>query len=97
MDIIWSARASKDLIDIVSYIKQQSVQNAAKIYLDIKESVERLRDYPQIGVRPKDTHLCNLGYRMLIVEKYLIFYITDDTVKIVGIIHGAKRYAHLFD
>lgn len=97
MEIQWTVRAADDFFDILTYIKQQSPQNAAMISNEIRRNVEKLKDFPKMGVVPKDIRLQNSGYRVLIVEKYLIFYVIDaDTVKLAGIVHGAQRYSHLF-
>jgi plasmid stabilization system protein ParE len=45
---------------------------------------------------PKDDRLKKLGYRMLIVGKYLVFYVVKaNTVQIRRIIHGARQYSFL--
>ena len=50
----------------------------------------------EIGVIPKDARLKKLGYRILIIGKYLVFYVVKtNTVQIRRIIHGARQYRFL--
>ena len=59
-------------------------------------SISQLAINPEIGVIPKDERLKKLGYRMLIVGKYLVFYVVKvNTVQIRRIIHGARQYSFL--
>jgi toxin ParE1/3/4 len=51
---------------------------------------------PFLGRVPKDDRLKNKGYRMLVVDKYLVFYIVKNkTIQIRRIIHGARNYNFL--
>jgi plasmid stabilization system protein ParE len=55
-----------------------------------------LADHPKLGVVPKDDRLKRLGYRMLIIESYLVFYVVKfETVQIRRIIHGDRQYGFL--
>lgn len=96
MNIVWTRNAENDLKEIIEYISFESIRNAETIYRKIQRAIKQLEDFPQSGILPKDQTLINRGYRMLIVEKYLIFYICEQEVIIIGIIHGAQKYAHLF-
>jgi toxin ParE1/3/4 len=58
--------------------------------------ISQLALNPELGVAPKDDRLRQLGYRMLIVDKYLVFYvIKKKVVQIRRIIHGARQYSFL--
>jgi len=60
------------------------------------QSPSHLASNPFLGVIPKDERLKKLGYRMLIVDKYLVFFVVKTkTVQIRRIIHGARRYGFL--
>lgn len=87
--IIWSPLAEKDLNDIIDYIGQDSPHYALVFYDQIQENVERLNLFPIIG--RKVPELDELNIRELIVGKYrLIYYILNDNIKIVRIIHSAR-------
>jgi hypothetical protein len=36
-----------------------------------------------------------MGYRMLVVDKYLVFYVVKKIIQIRRVIHGARRYSFL--
>jgi addiction module RelE/StbE family toxin len=88
--------SAKDLTEIVDYIKIDSPQSAMDFIDKIDESISRLEQFPFLGVVPKDIRLQSLGYRMLIIENYLVFYVVfDDIVEIRRIISGKRKYDFL--
>ena len=89
--------SAKDLTEIVDYIKIDSPQSALNFLDKIDESISRLEQFPFIGVIPKDIRLQSLGYRILIIDNYLVFYVVfDDIVEIRRIISGKRKYEFLF-
>lgn len=62
----------------------------------LNRRVMRLVDFPLLGVVPKDTRLQKKGYRVLVVDDYLMFYVLKGrTVRIRRVIHGARQYKFL--
>jgi len=95
-EIRYLSTAEKDLIDIFEYIKKDNPSAAISQLEKFDESVSQLALNPFLGVIPKDERLKKLGYRMLIVDKYLVFYVVKtEIVQIRRIIHGARRYSFL--
>lgn len=89
--------SAKDLTEIVDYIKIDSPQSALNFLDKIDESISRLEQFPFIGVIPKDIRLQSLGYRMLIIDNYLVFYVVfEEIVEIRRIISGKRKYDFLF-
>ena len=89
--------SAKDLTEIVDYIKIDSPQSALNFLDKIDESISRLEQFPFIGVIPKDIRLQSLGYRILIIDNHLVFYVVfDDIVEIRRIISGKRKYDFLF-
>jgi len=89
--------SAKDLAEIVDYIKIDSPQSALNFLDKIDESISRLEQFPFIGVIPKDIRLQSLGYRILIIDNHLVFYVVfDDIVEIRRIISGKRKYDFLF-
>ena len=85
--------AENDLIEIFDYIKQDKPTAAATYLERFDESILQLASNPFIGMVPKDGRLKKLGYRILVVDKYLVFYIIKSkTVQIRRVIHGARQY-----
>ena len=88
--------AERDLLDIVDYIARDS-PSAARAFVDrLDRATERLGIVPRSGKRPNDDRLRRLGYRVLIVQDYLVFYvIAGPIVQVRRIVHGARRYDFL--
>ena len=95
-EVSYLSLAENDLVEILDYISTQS-KSAAIAFLDnLDRSVTRLKKFPEIGSRPKDDRLQKLGYRIIIVDDYLVFYVVKEKeVEIRRIIHGRRRYEFL--
>ena len=88
--------AQKDLIEILEYIQRDNPPAALALLNKIDESIAKLGDFPLMGAMPKDIRLKSLGYRMLVIGNYLVFYVLmDDIVEIRRIMHGKRRYEFL--
>ena len=88
--------AQQDLIDIFDYIREDNPTAAANFIDKIDKSISKLELFPKLGVIPKDDHLEFFGYRMLVIDSYLVFYvIIENIVEIRRIIHGSRRYSFL--
>ena len=86
----------KDPDDIFEYVLKDKPSAAASLLEKFDHSISQLSLNPELGVIPKDDRLKNLGYRMLIVEKYLVFYVIKPrSIQIRRIIHGARKYSFL--
>lgn len=91
--------AEKDLIDIFEYILSDNPSAATNFLDQVDESISKLEDFPYMGVVPKDSRLKYLGYRILIVENYLVLYVVHEVkelVEIRRILHGKRQYNFLF-
>lgn len=88
--------AKQDLLDIVDYLNTLSPDAALRIYDQITEEIRSLSNLPERCPRPRDLALAAKGYRYLIVEKYLVFYVVDhDIVQIRRILYGRRNYQQL--
>jgi len=95
-EIRYLKTAECDLYGIFDYISQDNPTAAADLLERIDHSISRLASNPYLGVVPKDLRLKNKGYRMLVVEKYLVFYIVkNETVQVRRILHSARNYNFL--
>ena len=64
----------------------------------IEESINRLQDSPNLGSIPRYSILKKQDYRVVIVEKHLVFYKINDknkTVIIYAIVDGRREYQNL--
>lgn len=88
--------AKQDLLDIVDYLNTLSADVALRYYDLLTEQIASLSNMPERCPRPKDLALAAKGYRYLIVEKYLVFYVVvGNTVQIRRIIYGRRDYTSL--
>ena len=95
-EIRYLRTAEEDLIDIFEYVSKDNPTAAKSLLEKFDTSISRLASNPNLGAIPKDERLERLGYRMLIVDSYLVFYIVKPRiVQIRRIIHGARQYSFL--
>jgi toxin ParE1/3/4 len=95
-NIRYLSSAEKDLNDIFDYILRDNPSAAVSLLEKFDHSISQLAVNPEAGVVPKDDRLKKLGYRILIIGKYLVFYVKKaNTVQIRRIIHGARQYSFL--
>jgi toxin ParE1/3/4 len=93
-------KAEDQLRDIIYYIADDSgsIDTALK-YLDkIEESINRLKKFPNSGSIPRYSILKKQGYRVVIVERHLIFYKVSEknkTVIVYAIVDGRREYQNL--
>jgi toxin ParE1/3/4 len=94
--IRYLSTAQRDLIEIFEYIKKDRPDAALGLLEKFDKSISRLAANPKLGILPKDERLNRLGYRVLVVDKYLVFYVLKPKmVQIRRVIHGARRYNFL--
>ena len=90
----WSAPALEDRDTIFDYIEVDSPTAAMGVDQRIRECVERLRRFPEMG-RPGRIE----GTRELMILRtpYIAAYrVADGVVTILGIIHGAQQWPEEF-
>ena len=88
--------AEEDIIEIITYIALDNPTSAETIAGKFEKGLSNLSIHPFIGKIPNEEDLAGMGYRFLIVQNYLIFYIIEDHIIWVHrIIHGARDYLSL--
>ena len=88
--------AQQDLQEIVDYLNTLSPGAALRYYDKLTEEIASLSTMPERCPRPRDLALAAKGYRYLIVENYLIFYVVSGgTVQIRRILYGRRDYRAL--
>lgn len=84
--------ADSDLVGIFDFIAQDSPNRALSYLRKLDKRVKLLERYPRLGRVPRHRKLREYGYRVLIVESYLVFYIVrEQTVEIHRVIHGSRN------
>ena len=70
--------AVDDLISIFDWIADDSPANAAAFIEKLDQRVCSLTTHPFLGRIPRDEKLRNSGYRVLVIESYLVFYLVRE-------------------
>ena len=84
--------AVDDLVSIFDWIANDSPRNAAAFVEKLDQRIGNLRTHPLVGHIPQDETLEKSGYRVLVIESYLVFYlIRGRTVEIHRVIHGSRN------
>ena len=94
--IRYLSTAEKDLFEILEYILKDNPGAALDQLKRFDQIIGHLASNPRLGAVPNDDRLRKLGYRVLVIDKYLVFYVIKGTVvQIRRILHGARKYEFL--
>ena len=98
--IIRTDKADEQLREIIFYIADDSGSvDIALNYLDkIEKAIDRLEGCRMSGSEPRYSILRKQGYRVLIVERHLVFYKVNEKEKIItiyAIVDGRREYKNL--
>ncbi|HEX3029506.1 MAG TPA: type II toxin-antitoxin system RelE/ParE family toxin [Clostridia bacterium] len=93
----FSSRASDDLEQIYIYVSEKLFADVAtdRLLNKIENSIMRLKDFPYSCSFVLDDLLKSKGYRKLIVDNYIVFYLVNEIEKqvvIMRILYGAQNY-----
>jgi toxin ParE1/3/4 len=94
MKLLWSPTAVSDLQSIRDYIARDNPSAARKVAERIRESVNRLIDFPLSGRAGRVP-----GTRELVIPgtSYIAAYRTHgDEVQIAAVLHGRQRWPERF-
>jgi toxin ParE1/3/4 len=90
-----SPRATADLIEIWSYIADDSEAHADGFVDRIYETMELLSRQPGLG-RHRDE--LALGIQSFAVGRYIVFYrVVTGAIEIVRVLHGARDIESIFE
>ena len=92
--------AADDLLEIAEYIggELREPANANKLVGEIKKAVMSLAQMPTRHAPVADDRLAAQNIRMLMVGKYIVFYIVseeDGTVTVVRILYSKRNWEYL--
>jgi toxin ParE1/3/4 len=90
--------AEQDLTEIVDYIADENPSAALKAAIRTEKNILKLENFPLIGVVPRIRRLARKGYRILIVDDYLVFYVivNSEMIEIRRVLSGKRDYQFLF-
>ena len=96
LEVRYLSTAKRDLVGIFEYIAKDNPPAASSFLNEMDRSISNLAQNPRLGVVPEDERLRKLGYRVLIIRKYLVFYvIKKDSIQIRRVLHGARQFGFL--
>jgi len=88
--------ADEDFADIINYIAAERICSAKSLVIKFEKYFKLLTYNPRLGRIPKENELASFGYRVIIIENYLMFYtIEENIIYLHRIIHGARDYISL--
>ena len=88
--------AQEDLLSILDWIAQDSPKRAVSFVDELDERIGGLEKHPLLGRIPRHRWLRAYGYRVLIIESYLAFYVVrGQTIEIHRVVHGSRNLDHL--
>ena len=88
--------AQDDLISIFDFIAQDSPSRALSFVDKLDERIGRLEQNSLLGRIPRHPRLREYGYRVLIIEAYLVFYVVrGQDIEIHRVVHGSRNLDHL--
>ncbi len=89
-EIRWSHEAEQWLREIYEYISSDNPIAAGKVVSGIYEKAQLLSDFPKLGYKYREEPEGEV--RILLYGHYRIAYIiTDDSIDILGVFHGALK------
>lgn len=98
--IIRTDKADEQLREVIFYIAEDSGSiDIASNYLNkIEKAINSLEGFPMSGSIPRYSILKKQGFRVLIVERHLVFYkINEDKKEVViyAVVDGRREYRNL--
>lgn len=88
--------AVDDLVSIFDWIANNSPANADAFIKKLDRRILNLKSHHLLGRIPRDEKLKDFGYRVIIIESYLVFYIVrDKTIEIHRVIHGSRNLSDI--
>ena len=94
----FTKKASQDYEQIYQYISQDlyAPQAADNLLKKMENSIRQLCTTPFIGSCVQDSYLMQKGYRRIVVDNYIVFYIVNETemaLYIMRILYSGRDYA----
>ena len=98
--ILRTDKAEEQLREIIFYIADDSgsIDTALNYLNKIEIAITRLKTFPYSGSIPRYSSLKKQGFRVLVVERHLIFYKVEESTKTVivyTIVDGRREYLNL--
>ncbi len=97
-EVIITPSAQKDLTEIKSYLTNVLKTSSNSIFEKILEQVKILKVHPFTYKVHQDPLLKLVGYRIIPIDNYLMFYvIKSNIVQIHRVLYAKRNYLQLLD
>lgn len=90
--IIRTRQARSDVLDIWEYIAADNTAAADKLILRLDEVVRLLAEQPELGSRQEKYRV---GLRCMPVGNLIFYDQVPDAIRVLRILHGARRWEDL--
>lgn len=91
--------ALNDMTEIISsFVMLGSKQGAVRIKDKMNSAAEQIMHFPYSGITVPEPKMSKVGFRMIVVEKYLMFYkIFEDGKRVIfyRVLNGRTNYPTL--
>jgi addiction module RelE/StbE family toxin len=88
--------AKRDLREIIDYLNTLSPDAAIRYYDLIISKISSLTTMPYRCPQVRNSVLKSKGYRFLVVDNYIVFFVVqDETVQIRRILYNKQNYENL--
>ena len=90
----------EDISSSYNYIKNklEAPMAANNIKNEIKEKIEKIQKNPNIRPLVQDKYLASLGYRLINVKNYMIFYIIGEDnkhLKLIRFLYNKRNWINI--
>jgi addiction module RelE/StbE family toxin len=83
--------AVEDLTAIIDWIALDSPIRAGVFIENLEKRIGALEEQPLMGRLPRNERLKAAGYRVLILDDYLVFYVVrGQVIQIHRVVHGSR-------
>jgi len=94
--IILQNKAKEDLGGIVDYLCTLSPQASLALYDSFVDKIGSLAQMPERCPCARDQQLRSRGYRFLIIESYVVFFVFEnETVHVRRILYNKRNFSGL--
>lgn len=95
-DVLLYPSAESGLYDIKQYFEQVLKVSPTHLFQKFYDSIEYLEKNPFMYPLVKDPFLSQLGYHMITIDNFLVFYIvTGNEVQIHRFLYGKRNYLQI--
>jgi len=90
----------EDIFSSYKYIKYklEAPLAASNLKKEIKEKMNKIKENPQVRPLVQDKYLASLGYRLINVKNYMLFYIIgedDRHLKIIRFLYNKRNWMNI--